>query len=201
MKMNTAHLSRLLKTAAVCAVLGAASTGWAATTWSLESNCATSVGTATASCGTVGGTTITATAYSTALNATTAGTAFAAASVVSYGTGWGLGVRNIYEDSSAPNHAMDNAGGTDLIALNFGTAVNLSAITLGYSFSDSDITVLAYTGAGAPTIAGKTVSSFTGTGWTSVKNYGAVTTTPTGEITADATVTLADTTTYSSWWL
>ncbi|MDB5894221.1 MAG: hypothetical protein JWQ88_1752 [Rhodoferax sp.] len=200
--MRKFQVSRLLRVAAACAVLGAASTGWAATTWSLETNCASSIGTGTASCGTVAGTTITATAYSTANSATTAGSTFAAAAAESFGTSWGLGVTNGFETGVAPNHAIDNSAGTDLIALNFGTAVNLSAITLGYYSGDSDITVLAYTGTGAPAIAGKTLSSFTASnGWTSVNSYGSTTTAASGEIFTDKTVTLSDANTYSSWWL
>ena len=199
--MNKIQLSGLLKAVAACAILGAASSGWAASTWSLDTTCNSPITNGTASCATASGT-VTATGYSTASSAGV-GTTFGLATVVNYGTGWGLGVRNGGEDTTAPNHAMDNSGGTDLIALNFGTAVNLSSLVLGYSFSDSDITVLAYTGIGAPTISGKTLASFNATsGWASVKNYGSTTATAnTTEITADQTVLLGDATTYSSWWL
>ncbi|MCX7279407.1 MAG: PEP-CTERM sorting domain-containing protein [Burkholderiales bacterium] len=185
---------------------------FAAGTWSLDSGCdnSTSIGN-TLTCGSAGGTTLKAQAYSTGtgtIAAPTTGTAFAAANVRNWGTSNGLGVVSVNEDASSPTHTADNQNGTDLILLNFGAAVNITSLTLGYWASDADITVLAYTGAGTPTITGQTLSSTSSlnaaNGWTSIKNYGTVATTTatnTGGTNAPVTYNTTDTTTYSSWWL
>lgn len=96
------------------------------------------------------------------------------------GTGYGFGVASKDEgiNVSAPDHSMDNNPSTsvpDLILLKFDTKVALNAITLGWSQSDADITVMAYDGSSAPVITGKTASNLRGTaaqGWTMVANYG-----------------------------
>lgn len=194
MNKNNSRTSRLVQLLAACALAGSAASSFAATTWDLGTGCATTETTAAISCGNG----LTAKAYST-----NSGTTFAAATVHNWGASSGLGIYSA-TDSGSPNHAIDNNAGTDLIALNFGTAVNLSAITLGWWASDSDITVLAYTGAGAPTITGKSITTFNAaSGWTSVKNYGSATAsaTNTGGTDTDKTYTTTDTTTYSSWWL
>jgi PEP-CTERM motif len=202
--MKTTLLNRAVKAIAACALLtwGSASMA-AATTWNLEGNCGGNT-TAAVSCGTVSGNALTAQAYSTT---TASGTTFAAATIQNYGIGYGMGVENASgTDINNPNHSMDNYNGTDLIVLNFTTAVNLSTITLGWSYNDSDITVLAYTGTGTPTVAGKTLAgttttSLVGSGWTSVKNYGSASSTGFAETTVDKVITTTDTTTYSSWWI
>nr|WP_295953999.1 exosortase-dependent surface protein XDP1 [Rhodoferax sp.] len=95
---------------------------------------------------------------------------------------------------------MDNSNGTDLIVLHFGSAINLSSILLGYTYNDADLTVMAYTGAGTPTISNNTTGSFTaGNGWTSVQNY--FTAAGASSETDVAVTTNKDTTTYSSWWV
>jgi len=205
--MKTTLLNRAVKAIAACALLtwGSASMA-AATTWNLEANCGGadpgSIG--AVSCGAVGGNALTAQAYS---STAASGTAFATATIVNWGVGYGMGVQNTSgSDAGTPQHSMDNSGATDLIVLNFTTAVNLSNITLGWSYNDSDITVLAYTGTGTPTIAGKTLAgtgatSLVGSGWTSVKNYGSTTTTASAETANNTSVTTTDTTTYSSWWI
>ena len=193
---------------------------FAAGTWALDSGCnnSTSIGN-TLTCGSAGGTTLNAQAYSTGTGtvaAPTTGTAFAAANVRNWGSGLGLGVVSVNEDATSPTHTADNQNGTDLILLSFGSAVNITSLTLGYWASDADITVLAYTGAGTPTITGKTLTGTSvgqatnsttlnaANGWTSVKNYGTAgttTATNTGGTGTDVTYNTTDSTTYSSWWL
>jgi len=193
---------------------------FAAGTWSLDSGCdnSTSIGN-TLTCGSAGGTTLKAQAYSTGtgtIAAPTTGTAFAAANVRNWGTGYGLGVVSVNEDGGSPNHTADNQNGTDLILLNFGTAVNITSLTLGYWSGDADITVLAYTGAGTPTITGQTLTGTSvgqtsnsttlnaASGWTSIKNYGsagAPDSKTTFSTPNSSTYNTTDTTTYSSWWL
>lgn len=186
---------------------------FAAGTWALDSACgdSQSVGN-TVSCGSGGGTSLSAQAYSTGTGTValpTTGTVFAAATLRNWGSGYGLGVVATNEDATQPTHAADNQNGTDLILLSFGKAVNITSLTLGYWASDADITLMAYTGLGAPTIAGKTLTTNSSSlnaanGWSSIKNYGTANTlsaTNTGGTSNDITYATSDTTTYSSWWL
>lgn len=202
MNKKNVRATRITQFLAMCALAGSAMSGHAATTWNLSTGCASSAqSSGQISCGSVDGITIKAQAYSTN---TSAATTFTTAQINNYNGTSGLAVTNSSDGTGSPNHAMDNSNGTDLIALNFGTAVNLSAITLGWWAYDTDITVLAYTGAGAPTITGKNLNSFTAAnGWTSVKNYGSATATGTNTTGTDTDklVVTTDTTTYSSWWL
>ena len=198
--MKNFRMTRSLQILAAAALMGMASSGWA-TSWALDSGCATSSGVST--CAASGGISLTVQAYSTGIGTTaapTAGTKFAAAQVTQNGASYGLGVISVNENTTAPDHTMDNSNGTDLIVLHFGSAVNLSSILLGYTYNDADLTVMAYTGAGTPTILNNTTGSFTAAnGWTSVHNYftaaGATNTTDV------AVTTNKDTTTYSSWWV
>ena len=198
--MKNTSLTRALQVVATCALLGFGSSSWAESTWDLSVNCGSSAGSTTCGSGTNGGTTVSAQAYSTGTGST-----FAAANVNNYGAGSGLGVLYSGESSVSPNHATDNNIGTDLITLKFGADVNLSQVTAGWWANDYDITVLAYTGSGTPTIVGKALSWFTAAnGWTSVKNYGTSGTasaTNTSGTGTDAVMNTTDSTTYSSWWL
>lgn len=105
----------------------------------------------------------------------------------------GLGIKNQASsdtnETTAPEHAIDNnyrnAAGTvitagspvtttqsvyDSILLSFDTAVSLTGVTIGWSSYDADITVSAYLGSGAPTLAGKTYGALTADGWTYVEH-------------------------------
>lgn len=96
-------------------------------------------------------------------------------------TSWpGLGITNNdacgsypcdYNETSAPEHAIDNNGRYEMALLSFtGGAVNLTGANFSYSGSDSDYTVLAYTGAaGGESLVGKTWATLSG--WTLVGNY------------------------------
>lgn len=89
----------------------------------------------------------------------------------------GLGVSNRREGIgvSAPNHAMDNASNYDSIEFKFDSATNLSKVAIGYpsatSSYDSDISVLAWTGAGSPTLLNNKYGSLVGDGWSVIGNY------------------------------
>ncbi len=86
---------------------------------------------------------------------------------------------NTQESTTPPDHALDNNLNSEFIELNFGgTSVNLTQVQLGYFSGDSDITVLAYTGGGAPSsFTGKTYNNTGGNtgllqnGWQLVGNY------------------------------
>ena len=78
---------------------------------------------------------------------------------------------------NVPQHAMDNDGNREFLLYSFGSAVKLSQVTLGWSKNDSDITVLAYQGIGAPVLTSGT-TTYSGSpnglvakGWTVIGNY------------------------------
>lgn len=95
----------------------------------------------------------------------------------------GLGVKNRDGGTTAPNtgdadewvppeHGIDNQGGRwDIVLAAFSTPIDLNRIELGWISGDSDMTVLAYTGAGVPALTGLTYSQLTSNGWTFVGHY------------------------------
>lgn len=157
----------------------ASASSMAASSWGLD-GCGTSTGgtnygnvfTCTSNSGTTANVTVSAFGAS--------GGTYDVAYLKQNGSGSGFGVASKDEgiNVTAPNHSMDNNPSTsvpDLILLKFDTKVALNAITLGWSQSDADITVMAYDGSSAPVITGKTASNLRGTaaqGWTMVANYG-----------------------------
>jgi len=72
-----------------------------------------------------------------------------------------------------PEHSIDNNQRYDSVLLNFGAATRLTSLTIGWSYNDSDMTVLAYTGTGNPTsnLANLSYSQLTANGWTLVGSY------------------------------
>lgn len=75
-------------------------------------------------------------------------------------------------ESNSPEHSIDNNQRYDVALLSFGSGpVKLTDMRLGWVSGDSDVTVMAYTGAGAPTLVGKTYSQLVGLGWASIGNY------------------------------
>lgn len=108
------------------------------------------------------------------------------------------------ENPCSPQHAMDNDGNSEFILLSFSNAVSLNAITLGYENSDSDLTVLAYTGAaGGQGLAGKSYSGLIAAGWSLIGNYTDVydTTTTVGSLGSKSNTVGISTSTTSSYWL
>jgi len=89
---------------------------------------------------------------------------------------------------------MDNSGKTDLLSLKFAAAVKLDSLSLGWYKDDSDVSVLAYTGAAPPpvSISGKTVANLVSSGWSLVANL--------ANVKATAPTFNAGGTS-SSWWL
>lgn len=97
-----------------------------------------------------------------------------------WGTGSGFGVYNQIETTSAtsPNHSMDNgsnSGAVDMMLLNFTSAEILKQVTLGWSDTDGDFQVLAWTGAANASLAtvqasieGKTAAQMLTGGWSLV---------------------------------
>ena len=80
---------------------------------------------------------------------------------------------------SAPEHAIDNNQRHEMLLLTFTSAKILSKVGVGYvGYSDSDLTVMAYTGGALGTVppsalVGATWASLAlaGSGWTRVGNY------------------------------
>ena len=129
------------------------------------------------------------------------GSTFAAAALSNQG-GSGRGM-STGTDSGSPTHAIDNNGNTELMAINFGTKVDLDSVTIGWSSTDADISVLAYTGAGTPTnlsgqsnpIAGRSVSNLLANGWSLIGHYAGVASSSAQTLAVNAgNIT-------SSWWL
>jgi hypothetical protein len=80
------------------------------------------------------------------------------------------------------------------------TKVTLESVTVGYWDTDADITVMAYSGTGAPTLAGKTWGDLqlVGSGWTTVGNYGNI---GTGAETVNTGIKTGGVAVSSSYWL
>ena len=135
----------------------------------------------------------------------TAGTEFAKANLPWWGIGSGFGVRNANGESTSPNHSMDNAGSTDLIAFSFNQSVAITSAKLGWVETDSDFSLLRWVGAGTPDFNTKIQGQSIGAGefstvngsWQLVGNYN---NTNTGTVdTTIAPINSAGLT--SSWWL
>jgi hypothetical protein len=99
--------------------------------------------------------------------------------------------------TAVPQHALDNSGYLEALVLSFaGGPVMLKGITMGYTNTDSDISVLAYTGTGDPTTAlssNKYNTLTTTGGWKLVGNY--------ADLVAGSSKTINTAGTTSSYWL
>lgn len=153
--------------------------------------------------GDASGVTATASAFSTTSNGVatnvSGGSQWATANLASYSGGFG--VKNQFEGLSAgsPNHSMDSYNNTtDAILLSFDSSVILNQLSIGWYSTDSDITVMRYTGAGAPPLAGSAVDLDTVSGWELVGSYADVHAASAG--TTDTISINADNKS-SSWWL
>lgn len=196
-----------------CALAAIGSSAIAASTWDFG-GCTTQVGGVAFAnyytcAGTNGGPSVTAYAFGSSSSA-----GFQTAYLSPWGSGSGFGVASRSEATAAgsigavasPNHAMDNSPASsvpDMIALNFSSAVALDTVTLGWNQSDADITVMAYTGAGAPVILGKTASNASGgltngAGWSLVQQVNNAATPVNGTDIVDS-VNAGNVS--SSWWL
>ena len=109
------------------------------------------------------------------------------------------------ECTNAPEHAMDNVGNSEFLLLSFGSAVTMKDVQLGYQSGDSDITVMAYTGAaGGQGLIGKTYGGLIGAGWSLIGNYSdayLTTTNVAGFGSQIQTVAVNASNTSSSYWL
>lgn len=122
------------------------------------------------------------------------------------GSGFGLASRSEGIGIGSPNHAADNSpqnATPDLIVLKFNTAVALGTVSLGWTNNDADLTVMAYNGAGTPTILAKDATNLN-TGWALVESSGDNDTTSAGAYGTGSTLgtrTVNAGNVVSSWWL
>ena len=81
----------------------------------------------------------------------------------------GLGFRSPGESSGSPQHAFDNHGSHELLLLNFGVnQVVVTGVATGWSFKDTDGSLLRWTGSSAPVLTTTMNMSTTGlvaAGW------------------------------------
>lgn len=213
---------QLAKGVAAIAFVAFASPVLAASTWDLDALC-TSSGNVIAAINATGncGSTLSVTGWSTGTGTTTnptTGSAFASAAVYDWGT-WGLGVvaQNENAGDTGP-HALDNANGTDAALFQFTSAVNLTSLKIGWNgadnsattggitYNDSDLSVLVWTGADAPTMTAVNINnaaSFASAitaGWKVVGNFGNVGLRVNNDQTFSATNTDGSAL-YSKYWL
>jgi hypothetical protein len=95
---------------------------------------------------------------------------------VFYGGGWGITNRDASNgdtnEGNSPEHAVDNNDRADIVLFEFSAAVRLTAVEMGYTRSDSDLTVLAWEGAGAPTLlSNKDHGELAGEGWKLIGHF------------------------------
>lgn len=156
-----------------------AASSWSFTTGGAETAAGSAGNTRTYSAG--GNQSVTVSAWSnTKDNGTKKNAYIESAYLGTYSTN-GLGVTNrdsgatagdTYE-SGSPGHTMDNNTRYDSLLFDFGAgqSVALNSVKVGWWQTDSDITVLAYTGTGEPTFvsANQGYASLLSSGWSVVK--------------------------------
>ena len=183
----------------------AASSSFAASTWSLNLNTGCGTAPATQQHGTDGSTIKCVGTNSTAVNMTgwtTSGTTptITTSTLMDWNAS-GYGVQKSGVEPTA-EHSMDNLTATDMILLQFTTGpVALSDVRMGWVSGDSDFSLLAYVGddaaSNSTSIGGKTLGNVAGglsaSGWKLVGDY-----TNAGSTTPKL---VNPTSTSSSWWL
>ncbi len=155
---------------AASALPAAAQSTWSAT-WDWNAPCNPSTCMVTGTTGPV-------TSTVAALGASSLSGNFAAASF--YGSSSYLGITSAGENTTSPNHSIDNFNGSsgggakvEALAINFSKAVNLTNVAVSWTYNDSDAMIFRWDNTGAPgsftpnslpTSEGSTLG-----GWTLVK--------------------------------
>jgi hypothetical protein len=85
---------------------------------------------------------------------------------------------------------MDNNSGYESFLLSFGKLVTLTSMSIGWYSTDSDMSVLAYTGSGTPTLTSSSYGNLLSNGWSLVGQY--------SDVVSTAQL---NTSTSSSYWL
>jgi len=198
-------------TSAVFAVAGSCAMAAVPVTWNLSTDCngnavsGTNLGATEGCTGNSGG--INLSAFST----TGSGATFAAASIYTWGSA-GLGVVAAGEGTAQGPHAMDNVINTDVMLISFDAAKSLTSVEIGWngttsptiipsglgtgSYTDSDLTVLAWMGQGTPgAVSGLATTGLVSAGWQVIGNYADV-----GSVANGGTAAISTSVT-SSYWL
>jgi len=143
-------------------------------------------------------TSVAGTSYTAALSGWSAPSAskFASASIGYYPSS-GMGISGVGETTTSPQHATDNNGNTEAFLINFGSDnFALNQLSIGWLSGDSDVSILRYTGATAPTLGSRTVADLkNAAGWDFVGNYANLSTSTPLNFNTTGTVKTA------SWWL
>jgi len=166
-----------IATLAAAVALGATTAGAAPITWDLTSGgCSTSgsgYGNTRTCSGGSGNPSVTASAW--ANTGGSSNTIIQDALLATYSGGLGVTNRDIsagdWNEDQSPEHAMDNIDRYDSVQFAFSQAIKLTGLEVGWIGDDSDITVLAYTGAGSPALGGSTYGSLLSSGWTFIGHY------------------------------
>lgn len=176
------RLSALVSASALLIGLGLASSAQALTTWS-QGGCSWAGSGNNKTCKIDGGANdLTIQAYSNTQGVTGSypdGTAisggkFETAELMSYSGGYGVKNRGVdgrdMNETGEPEHAIDNDGFTDGLLLSFTDSTILRSLTMGYTNTDADVSILAYVGTGDPNLgdhvlAGKTTAQLLSNGW------------------------------------
>jgi len=75
-------------------------------------------------------------------------------------------------EGGSPEHAIDNNGRYEMVLFNFAEMVELTDLEIGWKGADSDMTVLAWTGVGAPAaVTGMDWGTLMGAGWSLIGQY------------------------------
>lgn len=117
---------------------------------------------------------------------------------VDFWSGNGIGVGG--ESSSNGEHALDNVNGYEVALLSFNQQVRLESIRAGWTQTDSDIFVMAYTrndGLASENLDSGNFKTLATRGWTLIDNYSNIGTTTRNLGTTSG----AFSGTYSSFWL
>ena len=126
-------------------------------------------------------------------------------------SGSGMGIKNVdvnngdAGEGTSPEHAVDSDQRIDSVLFSFaGDKVNLTSVTFGWSETDADFSVYAYTGAGAAVTALDAGTQTNGgnlaaLGWTLVSQNDVLNFS--GSTSTDKTISFASSGIYSSYWL
>lgn len=196
--MKAKFVKKLMPALGVIALGLSSSFAIASSTWRLDLCTLSSLGSVGSGC--ISGTDVNGNsvhAYAFSVSNASASEVFASATLAQYGTSSGLGVY----DGTSPEHALDNKGSTELIALRFDTAVELEKITFGWTSSDRDISLFSLKNGSSPVVIGSTIANLSSS-WQLVGNYGdGAPDSAYSSSSTDRTISVNSNNLSSSWWL
>jgi hypothetical protein len=123
------------------------------------------------------------------------------------GAGIGINSSDTNTPEGPPNHAVDSEGRDELLLINFGSQrVSLTGVSSGWSQTDTDVSLLRWTGSSAPNLSNMSLTGSSNgllaSGWALVASAdmdGAATSTGTNYGTTS--MSLTSSATASSWWI